>query len=79
MSSDIALIALIRSRTDILCTAYGYSKLNYLFNYLRRGNNGPFSYSENESGSNDISSNFVEFSNVDNCGRSSNATQSNLA
>ena len=41
-------------------------------------NNRPFSYSENEPGSNDISLNFVEFSNVPNCDRSSNATHSNL-
>ena len=41
--------------------------------------NRPFSYFENESGSNDISLNFVGFSNVHNCDRSSNATQSNLA
>ena len=38
----------------------------------------PFSYSENECGSNDISLQFVEFSNVDNCDRSFNATLSNL-
>ena len=37
----------------------------------------PYIYSENESGSNDISLHFVEFSN--HCDRSSNATQSNLA
>ena len=41
--------------------------------------NRPFSYSENECGSNDISLQFVEFSNVHNCDRSSNATLSNLA
>ena len=41
--------------------------------------NRPFSYSENECGSNDISLQFVEFSNVHNCNRSSNATLSNLA
>ena len=40
--------------------------------------NRPFSYSENECESNEISLHFVEFSNVHNCGRSSNATQSNL-
>ena len=40
--------------------------------------NRPFSYSENECGSNDISLQFVEFSNVDNCDRSVNATLSNL-
>ena len=41
--------------------------------------NRPFSYSQNECGSNDISLQFVEFSNVHNCDRSSNATLSNLA
>ena len=41
--------------------------------------NRPFSYSENECGSHDISLQFVEFSNVHNCDRSSNATLSNLA
>ena len=41
--------------------------------------NRPFSYSENESGLNDVSLHFVEFSNVHNCDPSSNATQSNLA
>ena len=40
--------------------------------------NRPFSYSENERGSNDISLQFVEVSNVHNCDRSSNATLSNL-
>ena len=40
--------------------------------------NRPFSYSKKGSGSNDISSHFVEFSNVYNSDRSSNATQSNL-
>ena len=39
----------------------------------------PFCYSENKCGSNDISLQFVEFSNVQNCDRSSNATLSNLA
>ena len=38
----------------------------------------PFSYSENECVSNDISLQFVEFSNVHNCDRSSKATLSNL-
>ena len=40
--------------------------------------NRPFSYSRKECGSNDISLHFVEFSNVHNYDRSSNATQSNL-
>ena len=40
--------------------------------------NRPFSYSKIECGSNDISLDFVEFSNVHNTDRSSNATQSNL-
>ena len=39
----------------------------------------PFSYSESESRSNDISLQLVEFSNVHSCDRSSNATLSNLA
>ena len=41
-------------------------------------NNRPFSYSENESQSNATLLNFVEFSNVHNSDRSSNATRSNL-
>ena len=41
--------------------------------------NRPFSYSAKEPGSSDISLYFVEFSNVHNCDRSSNATLSNLA
>ena len=45
---------------------------------LVKSANRPFSYSENECGSNDISLQFVEFSNVDNCDRSFNATLSNL-
>ena len=40
--------------------------------------NRPFSYSKKESGSNDISLHLVEFSNVYNSDRSSNATQSNV-
>ena len=40
--------------------------------------NKPFSYSEKESEWNDISLEFVEFSNAHNCDRSHNATQSNL-
>ena len=40
--------------------------------------NRPFSYFENECGSNDISLQFAEFSNVHNCDRSCNATLSNL-
>ena len=55
--------------TDI-CLACGQ------FGHCRRR---PFSYSENECGSHDISLQFVEFSNVHNCDRSSNATLSNLA
>ena len=53
-----------------------------LMNYRRRVglfNNRPFSYSEKESQSNDISQQFVEFSNVHNSDRSSNATRSNFA
>ena len=46
---------------------------------FRIGTNRPFSYSESECGSNDISLQFVEFSNVHNCDRSSNATLSSLA
>ena len=41
--------------------------------------NRPFSYSHNECRSNDISLQFVEFSNVHNCDRKSHATLSNLA
>ena len=41
--------------------------------------NRPFSFSEKECGSNDISSQSVEFSNMQNGDRSSNAIQSNLA
>ena len=41
--------------------------------------NRPFSYSEKESQSNDTLLHFVEFSNLHNSDRSSNATQSNLA
>ena len=40
--------------------------------------NRHFSYSEKEAGSNDISLHLVEFSNVHNTDRSSNATQSSL-
>ena len=40
--------------------------------------NRPFSYSEKESGLNDISLHLVGFSNVHNADRSSNTTQSNL-
>ena len=40
--------------------------------------NRPFSYFEKESQSNDTLLHFVEFSNVHNCYRSSNATRSNL-
>ena len=40
--------------------------------------NRPFSYSKKECESNDISVHFVEFSNVHNCDRISNATLSNL-
>ena len=40
--------------------------------------NRPFSYPEKESQSNDTLLHFVEFSNVHNCDRSSNATRSNL-
>ena len=41
--------------------------------------NRPFSYSEKESQSNDTLLHFVEFSNVHNSDRSSNAIQSNFA
>ena len=40
--------------------------------------NRSFTYSKKESGSNDISLHLVEFSNVHNTDRSSNANQSNL-
>ena len=45
----------------------------------RQTRNRPFSYSEKESQSNDSLLNLVEFSNVHNCDRSSNATRSSLA
>ena len=63
------------------------SSLKYLFNvrlafvfYALSAifGDGPFSYSEKESQSNDTLVHFVEFSNVHNCNRNSNATQSNL-
>ena len=41
--------------------------------------NRPFCYSEDECGSNDISLQFVEFSNVYNCDRSFKATLSSFA
>ena len=41
--------------------------------------NRPFSYSEKESEWNDISLDFVEFSNVHNSNRSSNASRSSTA
>ena len=44
---------------------------------VKKGNR-PFSYSEKESQSNDTLLRFVEFSNVHNSDRSSNATQSKL-
>ena len=46
--------------------------------YFQYHLNRPFSYSENECGSNDISLQFLEFSNLDNCDPSFNATLSNL-
>ena len=45
---------------------------------VRYNNNSLFSYSKKECGLNDISSHFVEVSNVYNDDRNSNATQSNL-
>ena len=41
--------------------------------------NRPFSYSWEESGSNNVMMQFEEFSNVHNSDRASNATRSNLA
>ena len=49
------------------------------FTYGPSHSNRRFSYSENECGSNNILLQFVEFSNVHNCDRSSNAALSNLA
>ena len=49
-----------------------------MINAIKQATNGPFSYSKIECGLNDISSHFVEFSNVYNTDRRSNATQSNL-
>ena len=43
-----------------------------------QSNNRPFSYYEKESQAKDTSLHFVEFSNVHNSDRSSNATRSNL-
>ena len=53
---------------------------NHDFESQSRGSvfNRPFSYSEKESQSNDTMLHLVEFSNVHNSGRSSNATRSNL-
>ena len=51
---------------------------NDVWNEIRQLDNRPFSYSENECGSNDVLLQFIEFSNVDNCDRSFNATLSNL-
>ena len=56
-------------------TQFGAIRYDDLFNKCNRS----FSYSEKECGSNDISLHFVEFSNVHNCDRSSNATQSKFA
>ena len=47
-------------------------------NHHETTDNRPFSYSKKESGSSDILLHLVEFSNVHNTDRSSNATQSNL-
>ena len=58
----------------VTCIVISLSNLAALLTKL----NTPFSYSKKECGSNDISSHFVEFSNVCNNDRSSNATQSNL-
>ena len=46
---------------------------------LNKMRNRPFSYSGKESKSNDVMIQFVEFSNVHNSDRTSNATRSNLA
>ena len=50
----------------------------YMLEIARSIDNEPFSYSKKVSGSNDISLHFVEFSNLHNADRSSNATQSNF-
>ena len=52
------------------------NSLEKLFHFII---NRPFSSCEKECGSNDYSLHFVEFSNVHNGDRSSNAIQSNLA
>ena len=49
----------------------------FLFCFAEQRNR-PFSYSEKESQSNDTLLHFVEFSNVHNSDRSSNATRSNF-
>ena len=55
-----------------------YLKKTISLQVQRLGMNRPFSYSEKESQSNDTLLHFVEFSNVHNSDRSSNATRSNL-
>ena len=69
---------------EILLCCYSFIEFNGGLSgrgclFTKSSDNRPFSYSENESGSNDISLHSIEFSNVHNCDRSSNATQSNLA
>ena len=59
-----------------LCKFYG--NLNFVYGVYQAVRNRPFSCSENERGSNDISLQFVEVSNVHDCDRSSNDTLSNL-
>ena len=49
-----------------------------MYALFEKSHNKPFSCSKTECGSNDISLHFVEFSNVHNGGRCSNANQSNL-
>ena len=61
-----------------LCSCAQRDAVSHFAKPLTSGNNRPFSSSEKESQSNDTLLHFVDFSNVDNCDRSSNATRSNL-
>ena len=74
------------AKTHLLCHfslmlvdfRFGLCFRNLLSHCTSPSANRPFSYSKKESGSNDISLDFVEFSNVHNTDRSSDATQSKL-
>ena len=66
------MIIYLKGDEDSMITPH---KLNYLEGSQRYR---PFSYSQKESQSNDILLQFVEFSNIHNSDRSSNATRSNF-